>query len=203
MSTTSLTIDIAFRPGPTLSIHDMHEFQDDLKELDEKAADGLEQEILQTGFAFPPYVWRDMDDGRWKIIDAHGRKKVLLRMEQKGYTIPRLETVEVLARSREEAKRRVLQASSQYQRMTDQGLANFSKGADINFEALGNFRFPEVKLTSVQTHLRALNPTDKKDDGLQPELPQYIVAVTCIDEVQMQLIYDEMTRRGMPCKLIT
>lgn len=167
MSTTTAaviddkTIAIAFRPGPQLSHHEMHEFQgegdDELKVLDEESAAALESEILDTGFAFAPHVWLDPADSLWKIVDAHQRKKVLKRLEAKGYTIPKFHTVEVLADSFEQAKRRVLQAASQYGRATDRGLASFAKSANINFDALGKFRFPEVKLTHVQTHLRALN----------------------------------------------
>ena len=156
----------AFRIGPILSHHEMHEFQGDLKTIDEKDLENLITEIVETGFAFAPYVWKDTEDGLWKICDAHQRKKALVVLEGRGFAVPKLQTIEVLAKDREEAKRRVLQATSQYGRVTVQGLVNFAKGAGIKFEALGGFRFPDIKKMSiVGEHLRDNSETDN-DDGI-------------------------------------
>lgn len=147
------TIRIAFRPGPLLSHHDIHAFQDDLKEINEAELNDLEKEIIDTGFAFAPDIWKDPVDGLWKIIDAHTRKLALIRLEEKGYAIPKLHTIEVLANSREEAKRRVLQRNSSYAKMTERGLAKFSTAAGIPFAGLSSFRFAGLKLEKVGMHM--------------------------------------------------
>jgi hypothetical protein len=158
-------IRIAFRPGPVLSHHDMHEFQDELKVIDEKDLEHLCQQIVDTGFAFSPHVWKDPSADKWMIVDAHQRKKALQRLEQRGYSIPVFHTIEVLADSFEQAKQRVLQGTSQYGRMTPKGLADFSMKAGIRFEALGSFRFPEVKLSQVESHFRNQVTDDVASDA--------------------------------------
>ncbi len=161
----------AFRIGPVLSHHEMFEFQDELKTIDEKDLEKLISEIIETGFAFPPYVWKDPSDHLWQIVDALQRKKALIIIEERGYTVPRLQTIEVLAKDPQQAKRRVLQATSQYGRMTAEGLVSFAKSAGIKFEGLGNFRFPDIKnMSVVGTHLRG--PAETTEDDVLPEPPQ-------------------------------
>lgn len=147
----------------------MHEFQGDLKDISENDLDNLCKEIVETGFAFSPHVWKNPADGTWNIVDAHQRKKALCRLEERGYSIPKFHTIEVEADSFEQAKRRVLQGTSNYGKMTERGLADFAKIGGIKFETLGNFRFPEVKLSAVQTHLRSGN--EKNEDEV-PEPPK-------------------------------
>lgn len=151
---------IAFRPGPVLSHHEMQDFQEDLKILDEEDYQKLRGEIVDTGFAFSPHVWKDPADGSWKIVDAHQRKKVLGRLEAEGYEIPKFHTIEVLADDYATAKRRVLQGTSQYGRMTERGLFEFSKKAGISFEGLGGFRFPDIKLKALAAQFSPPVPPD-------------------------------------------
>ena len=114
----------------------------------------------RTGFAFSPHVWKDPADGSWKIVDAHQRKKVLGRLEAEGYEIPKFHTIEVLADDYATAKRRVLQGTSQYGRMTERGLFEFSKKAGISFEGLGGFRFPDIKLKALAAQFSPPVPPD-------------------------------------------
>lgn len=159
-------IRTAFRIGPILSIHEMYEFQDDLKVTDEVELEKLISEIINTGMAFAPDVYLDPEDGLWKIIDAHHRKKALIILEERGWKVPKYQTIEVLAKDREEAKLRVLQRNSQYGRMTVHGLISFAKQNTLKFDRLATMRFEAVplkKMTIVGEHLRS--PADGTGDG--------------------------------------
>jgi DNA modification methylase len=141
-------IRIACEPGPLLDIDEMDEFQGDLKDLSEEDYLKLRTEIVETGFAFMPYVWADPSDGRWKILDAHQRKRVMKKMREEGWQIPKIPTVQVHAKDRNEAKRRILQATSQYGKMTEDGLHKFMfEDAKIGIDDLENsFRLPDIDL---------------------------------------------------------
>lgn len=172
----TMEIRIAFRPGPVLSHHEMYEFQGELKEISDADLDNLCKEIIDTGFAFSPHLWKDPSDGFWKICDAHQRKKALLKLEERGWTISKFHTIEVLAKDFQEAKRRVLQGTSQYGKMTSQSLASFAQKAGISFEGLGTFRFPEAPLISVMGHLR-LGSEESGDIDRAKEwegMPEYV-----------------------------
>lgn len=171
---------IAFRIGPVISIHEMYDFQEDLKVVTEDDLENLFSEITETGFAFPPYIWKDPSDDLWKIVDAHQRKKVLILAESRGWSVPHLPTIEVLAKNYEEAKRRVLQATSQYGRMTEKGLAAFSQAAGLKFESLGRFRFPELKMQKVSMHLNpAFTPGSKDEQGELDKKAGEKTVITC------------------------
>lgn len=148
-------IRIAFQPGPVLSHQEMQEFQDDLKDISREDLDKLCKEIIETDFAFAPHVWRNSEDGRegevrWMIVDAHQRKRALSRLESEGWTIPKFHTIEVFARDYAEAKRRVLQGTSQYGKMSPKGLFDFSQKAGLSFDSLQAFRFPDVNMPSFR-----------------------------------------------------
>lgn len=78
----------------------------------------------------------------------------------------------------------------------------------------------ELDLAGINSEIGELGPDFDlenlgiKDFGLDPgensvdpidtsELQQFIVAVQCENESQMQQIYTEMTKKGLECKLIT
>lgn len=150
--TTEKEIHLGFRAGPILSHHDMHEFQgegeDELKVISEEDLEELCEQIVATKFNFAPYVWND--DGVWKICDAHQRKKALARLESRGYKIPQLQTIEVLADTREEAMRRVLQANTMYGRVTNQGLFAFSQRANLSIGDIGRMPIVGVDMGALK-----------------------------------------------------
>jgi hypothetical protein len=173
-------IKTAFRIGPVLSIHEMFEFQDDLKVTDPQTLEGLISEILTKGMAFAPDVWNDPRDGLWKIIDFHHRKKALLVLEERGYTVPKYQTIEVLADSLQEAKDRVLQRNTQYGRMTAQSIVKFAKDAGINFERFQTLRFPEAPMPKLQQHFNpTFAPGSRDDQGTLDKKAGEVTVITC------------------------
>ena len=52
-------IKIVYKAGVKVSIDQLNELQDDLKELTDDAYLKLSTEITETGFAFIPHVWKN------------------------------------------------------------------------------------------------------------------------------------------------
>ncbi len=145
-------IKISCDTGTQVSYKALLDFQGDLKELSEENFNKLSAEITKTGFAFAPHAWKNPDDKKWYLLDGHQRVKTIARLVEQGYNIDKLPIVSVQAKSFKEAKRRVLQASSQYGEMTNQGLYNFMLKNDITFdEIVGSFELPTIDLSNLNS----------------------------------------------------
>lgn len=144
-----------------IEIEQLEEFQGDLKELSDEAYEKLKTEILDTGFAFPVFIWRDpKPKAKKKIIGGHQRVKTLRRMKAEGIVVPPIPYVVIQAKSEHEAKRRVLQDVSQYGKVTGQGLYDFMKESQIRINDLAaSFVIPEIDIADFSD---AFFPVEKE-----------------------------------------
>lgn len=133
--------------------------QGSLKELSVEAYQKLKKSILTHGFKFPIFVWRENKEIQSRImggkpliattnwiLDGHGRRLVLLKLREEGYTVPALPCVEIPGDSLESAKRDVLLISSQYQHMTGDGLYEFMSDAGITVDELDAYDLPHIDM---------------------------------------------------------
>lgn len=128
------------------SLDDLHEFQGELKSLAAEDFEKLKKELIETGFAFPFNVWLDPEGKKW-IVDGHQRKRTLGKLRESGMEIPELPVNWVHASNYEEAKRRVLQGTSQYGRIEKQGLYEFITDAKIPMIDLeSSFALPGISM---------------------------------------------------------
>lgn len=128
-------------------------FQGALKSAPEEELAKLRHEILETGFAFPVYVWKDPSDQKVYIVGGHQRVTVLKRLRDEGFRFPedQVPVVEVFAASYQEAKRRVLQDVAQYGKIQREGLAEFMKESGMSIGDLeSSFRLPDVDVRSFR-----------------------------------------------------
>lgn len=149
-------------------------FQGQLKELAEEDYQKLKKEILTLGFSEPVSVWQD--GGKNYLLNGHQRHSTIKRMvEQEGYTIGPIPISGVEAGSIAEAKRKVLAFTSQYGKMTPQGLYDFSIDADISPEEIKNrFRFPEIDLDKWDLDFfKDELPSDADEDAV-PEVAEEV-----------------------------
>lgn len=128
------SVRVDYRFGKAVSIHDLKALQGDLKTLSDENYKKLRNEILETGFAFAPHVWKDKN-GKYWLVDGHQRTEALRRMENEGLGVPKIPIVEVQAKSLNEAKVRVLQGISQY--------------GDMNLGFLDEFLPKDLKMEDV------------------------------------------------------
>ncbi len=141
------TIKIRCQGAFSLPYTELNPFQGELKSLSKENYEKLRNEIAKTGFAFAPHIWKNPKSNMWYLVDGHQRLRTVREMvEHEDYLCPPLPVVPVEADSYEEAKRRVLQGTSQYGQIENQGLYEFIEDVQLNVEELEAFRFPEINL---------------------------------------------------------
>lgn len=86
----------------------------------------LKNSIVNDGFCFPMYVWA----GHRYVIDGNGRNLALNELQNEGYEICDIPIVEIQAETKNEAKQRVLQASSTHGQVSQLSFTQFT--ADMN-----------------------------------------------------------------------
>lgn len=106
----------------------------------------LKAAILADGFSFPLIVWTPPGAGKAGnappyVIDGAGRMAALHTLEKDGYTIPNVPVVFVEAENREQAKKLVTLASSQFGVVNKDSFSNF-------VQDLGGFNalLPEISI---------------------------------------------------------
>jgi len=150
------TIRITCEGAGTLSLSKMEAFQGDLKELTEENERKLLGQMLELGFSDPFAIWRD-DDRHW-VIDGHQRLVTLRNAEREGFKVPDLPVVWIEAESYEEAKRKVLALTSQFGKVTKEGLLWMAQEAGLDPEELvDGFAFPDLQLDELTDDLAPLD----------------------------------------------
>ena len=128
------------------SLSELHILQDtkdfQLKELSKDNFEKLKNRIEKKGFWFPFFVWNCKQENKWYYTDGTQRHKVLSWMQESGeYKIPdKFPCVEIFAKDKKEAAEAILMQSTNYGKITDEGLYGFLNEYDLNLD------FPELKL---------------------------------------------------------
>jgi hypothetical protein len=147
MAKETMTVRIACDVKERIEIDDLVPMQGKLKVLPEEEYQKLRNEILDTGFAFPFYLWRNPRTKKFGLIGGHQRLAACSRMREEGVLIPELPYVVVHAKDEKEARRRILQDISQYGQVTSAGLVEFSKHSGFNLQGIADsFRMPDVNI---------------------------------------------------------
>jgi hypothetical protein len=128
------TIAIRCRAAVNLDLSALTPLQGGLKELTDANFEKLKKSILKHGITFPFFVWQS--DGENYILDGTQRDRVLKRMADEGYEIPPLPCALIEAKNRKDAAEKILLISSQYGRVTDEGLYEFLSTNDLDFGEL-------------------------------------------------------------------
>ncbi len=157
------TINIVVQGALSLPLSDLQPLQGNLKDLSDENKAKLRNEIIETGFAFTPHVWLDPSDNKYYLLDGHQRTSVLKSLADDGYAIPPIPVSIIEANSRQEAMRRILQASSQYGEMTAQGLYDFVIKNDFQFDDVKSaFDFPNIDMEKFSNFFET--PIDDGDE---------------------------------------
>jgi len=173
-------------------------FQGDLKKLSEENFNKLRDKILQSGFNFAPHVWST--DKGYFILDGHQRIHVLKQLIKQGYEMrdtdgDLLEGVPcniVEADSIEDAKDKVLQAVSQYGKLTAEGFLDFTDGLDLDFS---NYDFPDFDMPKLDEDFE-FNPKEESDNDKQ----DFSLRITCDNDIDQEELFQELNERGYKVK---
>ncbi len=154
-----------------IPIDELEIIQGDLKNLEKDEYEKLKQSILEFGFTSPFHLWDD--DGQLKLLDGTQRLRTLktLRDVEKVELPQSLPAVIIDAPDEQTARKILLTLTSQYGRMTDDGLSSFMIESGLDLEFLKKYtRFPEVTYDDI---LDSLLP---EGEGLcdEDEVPEVV-----------------------------
>ena len=127
--------------GEMTDIDSLEEFQGELKSLTEDNYKKLRDRIIKYGFDAPLFVWKNY------ILDGHQRYRTIKAMTTNGHTLKnnQLPIVQIDADSIEDAKKRLLGYISQFGKIDDQGLYEFTDDIDFG-EWSTEVDLPEIRL---------------------------------------------------------
>ena len=157
-----MNIEINCTGSDTIQLHELTEFQGELKERSAGDIEKIIKSIKKHGFSFPFFVWKN--DGKNNVIDGHGRLKALQQMAAAGEEIPALPCVYISAKNEAEAKEKLLKLNSQYGHMTADSVAEFLGDIKIDFD--------ELALPDGVLDLGKLEPEETKDDDEAPAVDE-------------------------------
>lgn len=149
----------------------LNEFQGTLKSRADK--NKLKKQILDQGFSAPIFVWKK--DGKYFILDGHGRKEVCAELRAEGYTVPDLPCVEIFAKSKKEAKLKLLGYVSAFGKVEGKGLYEFIMEAELSVEELEEFAIPEINMEEFKKEFFsdvAEVPFPEMPDSDKPDIEQ-------------------------------
>ena len=155
-----MRIEINCTGSDTIQLHQLTEFQGELKERSAGDVEKIIKSIKKHGFSFPFFVWKN--DGKNNVLDGHGRLMALKQMAAAGEEIPALPCVYISAKDEAEAKEKLLKLNSQYGHMTADSVAEFLGDIKIDFD--------ELALPDGVLDLGKLEPEETKDDDEAPAL---------------------------------
>lgn len=162
---------------PTAPITEFSATQGELKFLSKENYNKLKKTIEKHGFDIPVTVWVD-PEGTKHLLDGHQRKHVL---ETEGWFTP-IPYLVLEAKSIEQAAERLLEITSQYGTITQEGIDEFIATFELpemdiqeltNFDGIFKFTIdkepetetnleiepePDVEVVSVEGTLYALGP---------------------------------------------
>ena len=116
-------------------LKELQQFQGALKTLYKPAYEKLKSSFQEFGFAFPMFIWH----GHNKILDGHQRLHVLTK---EGWDVKGgVPVVAVTGETDAEVAKKILIISSQYGKINEQGLYEFTENFSI---PLTEFKLPEL-----------------------------------------------------------
>lgn len=141
------------------------EFQGKLKKLSNQNRDRLITSILRNGFIAPIFLWDDQGDNR--ILDGHGRLKVLLYLRTQGWDIPMLPVDFVEADNEQDARQKLLHITSQYGEFELEELNNWI--ADLAEDINESIRLVDSEIDAIQENFFAEDSGDLEQEYSEPE----------------------------------
>lgn len=127
-----------------LPIENLNEFQGELKTLSTVNFEKLKKQIIDQGFSSPFLVWKN--NGTYFLLDGHQRKRVVTKLKEAGYKVPDLPCVEIFAKTKLEAKKKLLSYVSQFGKVDKQGLYQYIIDAELGIEDMQEFEIPELNM---------------------------------------------------------
>lgn len=198
-------IEINCTGSDTIELHQLTEFQGELKERSAGDIEKIIKSIRKHGFSFPFFVWAHAgENGNYinHVLDGHGRLMALKQMAAAGEEIPALPCVYISAKNEAEAKEKLLKLNSQYGHITAESVLEFVGDTDIELEDL---QLPETMLKFSTDTFEGEDTADETNlgDVNFKYQNQYGVIVMCNSEREQESVYNRLSGEGYTCKVVT
>lgn len=125
---------------PTIDYRTAQPLQGNLKNLTTTNYAKLKNILTKRGFTAPLFIWFEPETNIPYLMDGHGRQRVMQKEDFKPYEVP---YVEITAPNKQDAKAQLLEITSQYQTITQEGFDEFVVDLPeaeiveaVNFDAL-------------------------------------------------------------------
>lgn len=144
--------------------------QDEFKELPKEARAKLKRSVMENKFADPFKVWEDPNTGFVYCLDGKHRTLIMEELIKDGVMVPdELPATFIDCNNKREAARLVLLYSSIYAKITEQGLFDFLKKYEFNYnEVKMSIDIPEFDTISFQS----IYKEEYNGDSIIPKLLQ-------------------------------
>jgi len=167
-----------------IALENLHAFQGSLKSLSDVNYQKLKKQILQEGFCAPVFVWKN--DGKYYLCDGHQRTITLNKMKTEGYKVPDVPAVEIQAKTKREAKKKLLSYVSQFGKVDPKGLYQYILDAELTIEDMSDFEIPEINMEAFKEEFFPDDPPEGagNEDNV-PEVAQNELGVKLGDIYQL------------------
>ena len=133
-----------------LPVDQIMEFQGELKKRDRYDIENIKRSLKKYGINYPFYIWEH--EGVMYCLNGHGRKIALVELRDKGWTVPDIPIVYILAKDMAEAKEKVLLELCRFGKMTEESVKDFIGDMPVELD--------EIQIPSTENIEFAAIPKD-------------------------------------------
>lgn len=139
--------------------------EENFKDLSDTSKQKLKTSLLTNQFSQPFYVWQDPKTEVVYCLDGKHRSTVLEEFIIEGINVPeKLPATFINCKNKKEASALVLQYSSIYARVTQQGLFDFMEAFELNFDELTTqIDLPDFSVPRFEQKFERFEAEDTED----------------------------------------
>jgi len=153
---------------PTMDYREWIPLQGHLKDLSKENYNKLKNVLIKRGFTVPAFLWNNPEDGKYYIMDAHQRQRVLIKENATPYELP---YVLIEANSMQDAKSQLLEITSQYGTITYDGLDEFIEIAELpQAEVYEAVHYDGLPLLGENTEMPEVEEDDAPEVSTEPPI---------------------------------
>ena len=168
-------------------LHELKSFQNDLKFTDLENLEKLKRSLLKFGFTTPFFVWATTNGRKNKtlyLLDGHQRKTALNELREDGTVLPdKFPIVEIDAKSKQDAKEKLLAIVSQYGKLNYKTSffdnSKFDDDFDSSFLALDLDKFDFFKEDEAVKDNLNIDDTEISEDYLREQESKETICPKC------------------------
>ena len=178
----------------SLPLENILDFQGALKTLSTANYEKLKKQIIENGFSAPIFVWKN--DGKFYCLDGTQRRLTLAKLKEAGYKVPDLPCVEIFAKTKLEAKKKLLSYVSQFGKVDKQGLYQYIIDAELGIEDMQEFEIPELNMNEFkEEYFDGLSATEGELPDLSDANDGTFINITFkLLEDQKQMVDDAIAK---------